>query len=317
MHPLTLFLGRTTVDALYRLDTLPEENTKVYARQFHLAPGGPAMNAALTHARLGGNTLLASAVGGGPWAALVRSELARQRIPLLDLADDTSYETPLCAVLINTANSSRTVLNPPIQQTILRQLGPWTAEAHALGRQLPAVALTDGFFFPQISPLLQSLRHAAVPLILDAGSFKPGTAELIPLLSVAICSERFNVPPEHGGPLPNPESILDWLIARGVPCAAVTRGPNPILASDHGRRFEIPIAPIAALDTLGAGDVLHGAFSYYFAHQPDFEPALRRASHIATLSCQSLGAQAWPAPLPPSPGDSYPPPASANLAKGS
>jgi len=296
-EPLTLFLGRTTVDALYRLDALPEENTKVYARQFHAAPGGPAMNAALTHALLGGKPLLASAVGGGPWAGLVRSELARHHISLLDLADGTDYETPLCAVLINAANGSRTVLNPPIQQAPLRQLGPWPSEALALGGQIPSVVLTDGFFFDQFRILLASLRDAGAALVLDAGSFKPGTAELVPLLTVAICSERFNVPAEHGGPLENPEAILAWLVARGVPCAAVTRGANSILASDRGRRFEIVIAPIAAVDTLGAGDVLHGAFCYYFAHQAEFEPALRRASAIATLSCQSLGAQAWSAEI--------------------
>jgi sugar/nucleoside kinase (ribokinase family) len=74
---------------------------------------------------------------------------------------------------------------------------------------------------------------------------------------------------------------------------AVTRGARSVLASDRGRRFEIEVAKVAATDTLGAGDVLHGAFCHYFAHRPDFEPALRRASEIATLSCQGLGAQAW------------------------
>ena len=61
-----LFLGRTTLDALYWLETAAEDNTKVYARRFHTAPGGPATNAAITHTLLGGKTLLASAIGGGP-----------------------------------------------------------------------------------------------------------------------------------------------------------------------------------------------------------------------------------------------------------
>jgi hypothetical protein len=30
--PRALFVGRSTLDALYRLDRLPEEDTKVYAR---------------------------------------------------------------------------------------------------------------------------------------------------------------------------------------------------------------------------------------------------------------------------------------------
>jgi sugar/nucleoside kinase (ribokinase family) len=44
---------------------------------------------------------------------------------------------------------------------------------------------------------------------------------------------------------------------------------------------------------LGAGDVLHGAFCHYFALDPNFPRALRKASAVATLSCQSLGLEEW------------------------
>jgi sugar/nucleoside kinase (ribokinase family) len=90
-----------------------------------------------------------------------------------------------------------------------------------------------------------------------------------------------------------PIAIFEWFAARGVPYVAVTRGGRSILGWDRGRRFEIEVVQIAAADTLGAGDVLHGVFCYFFAQKPDFESALRRASKIATLSCQSLGIQAW------------------------
>ena len=63
--PRVLFLGRTTLDLLYRLDGMPEEDTKVYARDLQTAPGGPALNAAVTHALLGGRSMLISAVAAG------------------------------------------------------------------------------------------------------------------------------------------------------------------------------------------------------------------------------------------------------------
>lgn len=288
-----LILGRTTLDALYWLDSMPDENSKIYARRFHAAPGGPAMNAALTHALLGGNTVLASAVGGGPWAEPVRAELVRHHIALLDLAQGTDYEAPLTAVLVNGANGNRTVVNPPLSLTEMRRLGTWLQESQALPGETPSIVLTDGFFFHQARLLLTSLRDAGAVLCLDGGSFKPGTAELASLLTVAICSERFNLPGE--APNPTPEEIIAWFAAKGLPYVAVTRGARPILGWNRGRRFEIEVAPISAVDTLGAGDVLHGAFCHFFAQQQDFEPALRRASQIATLSCQSLGTQAWAA----------------------
>jgi sugar/nucleoside kinase (ribokinase family) len=292
--PRVLFVGRTTLDLLYRLDRMPEEDAKVYARDLQAAPGGPALNAAITHSLLGGRAMLISAVGGGPWAAPVRSQLRRHGVRLLDLAAGTAYETPLCAVLANTASATRTIVNPPISQVPLRHLGAsWAAEAPSSWGGIPPVVLTDGFFFEETSALLVACKDAGAAICLDGGSWKPGTAELVSLLTVAICSERFGIPGNSGGLDRDSEAVFAWFAARGVPYVAVTRGPRSILASDRGRRFEIEVTKIAATDTLGAGDVLHGAFCRHFAVKPDFVPALRRAAANATLSCQGLGAQAW------------------------
>jgi sugar/nucleoside kinase (ribokinase family) len=292
--PRVLFLGRTTLDLLYRLDRMPEEDTKTYALDLKAAPGGPALNAAFTHALLGGKALLVSAIGGGPWAAPVRSQLRRHGVRLLDLAAGTAYETPLCTVLANAANATRTIVNPPISQVALHHLGAsWAAEMPSSWGPIPPVVLTDGFFLEETSALLAACKSAGAAICLDGGSWKPGTEELVPLLTVAICSERFAIPGHSRGPNGNSDAVFAWFAAQGVPYVAVTRGARSILASDRGRRFEIEVAKVAATDTLGAGDVLHGAFCHYFALKPDFEPALRRASEIATLSCQGLGAQAW------------------------
>jgi sugar/nucleoside kinase (ribokinase family) len=284
-----LFIGRSTLDALYRLDHLPAEDTKVYAEHFQAAPGGPALNAALTHALLGGKSMLVSAVGGGSWAAQVRAELDRHQIALLDLAVGTEYETPLTTVLIGASQSSRTIVNPPLSTVRIPALTSfWEKTVPADWGSLPPVVLTDGFHLAETLPLLFACKAAGAALCLDGGSWKPGTAELAPLLTAAICSERFAVPGLDG----SSESLFAWFADQGVPCVALTRGSRPILAWERGRRFEIEIAPIDAVDTLGAGDVLHGAFCHSFALQPDFEAALRRASEIATLSCRNFGIQA-------------------------
>jgi sugar/nucleoside kinase (ribokinase family) len=290
--PRVLFLGRSTLDSLYRLDGLPAEDTKAYAREFHAAPGGPALNAAITHVLLGGEAMLISAVGGGPWAAPVRAELKRHGVRLLDLAAGTAYETPLTTVLVNAASGSRTILNPPLSAVRLTPLADsWEKSVPADWGDLPPVVLNDGFHLVETLPLLAACKAAGAALCLDGGSWKPGTAEVAPLLSVAICSERFAVP----GIDANSESLFAWFADRGIASIALTRGARPILGWERGRRFEIEVARIDAADTLGAGDVLHGAFAHFYAAGDGFEPALRRAAQIATLSCQSLGTRGWAA----------------------
>lgn len=280
-----LFVGRATLDAVYSLDHFPNQDTKVFARELRVAPGGPALNAAITYALLGGEAALMTAVGGGPWAGLVRNELERLGINLIDLASGTDYETPLTTVLLDAAHASRTIVNPPRPIVELNRRVAWDPT----WGETPSVALTDGFHLNETMPVLASCREAGTMLVLDGGSWKPGTEENAPLLTAAICSERFSVP----GLPSDADSTLSWFADRGVPHVAVTRGPRPILGWDRGHWFEIEIARIGAVDTLGAGDVLHGAFCFHFARMREFEPALRLAADVATRSCRGLGIRAW------------------------
>jgi sugar/nucleoside kinase (ribokinase family) len=285
-----LFVGRATLDVVYALDQFPAPDTKVFARDLRVAPGGPAVNAAITHAMLGGPGALMTAVGGGPWAGPVRRELERLGINLIDLAAGTGYETPLTTVLLDGVHATRTIVNPPRSTIELNRRPGWDPT----WGEAPPVALTDGFHLNETMPVLASCREAGAMLILDGGTWKPGTEEIAPLLTAAICSERFAVPGRSvPGRLGDADSTIAWFEEQGVPHVAVTRGPRAILGSDRGHRFEVEIARIDAVDTLGAGDVLHGAFCFHFARMQDFEPALRLAAGIATRSCLRLGIQAW------------------------
>lgn len=234
---------------------------------------------------LGGRGTLLSAVGRGAVADLVRAELERRAIRVIDLAAGTDYETPLTAVLANSSASTRTIVNPPAMELKSPGPGGWLAE----WGERPAIVLTDGFHLRETLPLLEDLHSAGAVLCFDGGSWKPHTESLAPLLSVAICSERFAIP---GSPA-DAEDTLAWFAEREVPYAAVTRGPRPILCLDRGRRFEIAVEEAEVVDTSGAGDVLHGAFCFHFAKSGDFEESLRRAARIATRSCRGLGIAHW------------------------
>lgn len=281
-----LFVGRTTLDAVYFLDALPGEDTKVFALAFRLAPGGPACNAAITHALLGGHATLLSAVGCGAAGDVVRKELDRCGVQIVDLAAGTDYKTPLTTVLVNSSAASRTIVNPPAAPLQIALLaGDWPAN----WGDRPRLVLADGFYLEETLPLLAGLRDAGCRICFDGGSWKPDTDRLAPLLTAAICSERFALP----GKPADAEATLAWFADRGVPYAAVTRGAGPILAVDRGRRFAVEVEAVEAVDTLGAGDVLHGAFCFYFAAGHDFEDSLRRAVGIATRSCRGLGIDCW------------------------
>jgi sulfofructose kinase len=70
---------------------------------------------------------------------------------------------------------------------------------------------------------------------------------------------------------------------------AVTDGPNGVLWQDAHIVRHIPAWPVAAVDTLGAGDVFHGACVVALGEGHDFEHALRFAAAAAALKCRHFG----------------------------
>ena len=71
---------------------------------------------------------------------------------------------------------------------------------------------------------------------------------------------------------------------------AVTRGPKGTLWLDaDGMACETPAFPVHSVDTLGAGDIFHGAFALAVVEAHDLRTALRFASAAAALKCTRHG----------------------------
>jgi sugar/nucleoside kinase (ribokinase family) len=71
---------------------------------------------------------------------------------------------------------------------------------------------------------------------------------------------------------------------------ATTRGPNgTIWLNETGELEETAAFPVEAVDTLGAGDVFHGAFALRLAEGEGVREALRFAAAAAALKCTRHG----------------------------
>ena len=62
-----------------------------------------------------------------------------------------------------------------------------------------------------------------------------------------------------------------------------------MLWCDRGTIREAPVFAIETVDTLGAGDVFHGAFVLALVEGRAVESALRFASAVAALKCSRFG----------------------------
>lgn len=286
-----LFAGLCTLDVLQAVERAPGPNEKVTALDQAVAAGGPAANAAVTFAHLGGDVTLVTGVGRHPLAAGVRADLGRARVRIEDAAADDDRPPPVSSIVVTAATGDRSVVS---RNAAGRSLDP--------PRELPSLVsgaravLIDGHHPALADAVAEEARSRGVLCVLDGGSWKDNTARLLPCVDVAVCSADFRPP----GTSDATDAVLEFLLRAGVRWAAVTDGPRPVAwAGPDGRSGTVPVPSAEVVDTLGAGDVFHGAFTYAVApgtgdlDEGAFAAALRFAGEVAARSCESFGTRAW------------------------
>ena len=277
-----LFAGLNTVDIQYLLNQFPEENAKTRALQNEIRAGGPATNAAIACAYLGSDTDLFTPIGEHTLSEFLRNELKNYGVQVLDPISGLPGKPVFSSIITSKENASRTVYyyNPEISVSLKENEYPDLI--------LYKLAMFDGFYSGIALPLAKKCQKAGITTILDGGSWKNNTEALLASVDIAICSNDFTVP---GGE--TPEDIFIYLHAKGVTHIAITRGADSILYSEPGSTGEIQVNSVNVTDTLGAGDIFHGAFCHYFAMGNTFTESLYLASVIAGESCKTFGTRQW------------------------
>lgn len=275
------FIGLTTLDLLYLLDEFPKPNEKMKAKELLFEPGGPAYNAATTFAHLGGQIELATVIGQHELSNYLFSKSDHWAVKLLDLVPERTSFPPMASIL-TLPNGDRTI----ITQARAEDNGPYHLP-NPYWTDKPDIILIDGYFAEAAIKVMKAARTAGIPVVMDGGSWKQQTAALLPLVDILICSADFHLPAELGDSLPG------YCASLGIQHLAITRGEQPILYYHDSILTEIPVPTIDAVDTLGAGDVFHGAFCWYYASGNSVVESLRLAAEIAARACLSLGARGW------------------------
>lgn len=279
-----LFVGLATVDAEYFLDDLPGPNQKITAQSQHIAAGGPATNAAVTFAFLGGHATLVTAAGRHPLADVIRHDSEQFGIELSDIASEHDEAPPLSSIFILRKSGERTVISA--------NAGAFASlryDANQQWMEKASIVLVDGHYMPLCQAVASLARSRGIRVVLDAGSWKPGMAELLSKVDIAICSDDFWPPG-----CKTESEVFSYLSKQGIRSMAITRGKRPICYMENEVSDEVTVPDIQAIDTLGAGDIFHGAFCYWACQsEHSFRDCLQFAAHVASFSCRYLGTRLW------------------------
>ncbi len=187
-----VFLGLATVDVVYAVESMPRENEKIVATRQEVLCGGPATNAAIACAFLGGPAVLVSSVGTHPLARVIHEDLRHFGISLVDLSANSTEMPPMSSILVS-ESGNRAVISA---HSTRAQMAAGALNESILGNA--AILMVDGHHMACAIRAATVAKTKGIPVVLDGGSWKDGTDELLSYTGIAICSEDFRSPGNIG-----------------------------------------------------------------------------------------------------------------------
>lgn len=281
--PRILCIGMPVRDLAFRVGGVPGRGSKITADRFQEIAGGNALNAAIGIVRLGGRAALTGPIGdaGETSSRYIFDKLADEGIETDCLVHMPGLVTPISAIMID----------PSGERTIVTYRDPALWKVHLpdpdrLLRDCDAI-LTEGRCAEFVTELCIEARRRKIPVIVDVDGVMSLREGLLTASSHLIFSSEAL---QATAGVANDAEALTKISGLTNSFLAATRGPQGALWLDDRQTFqEMPAFPVHTVDTLGAGDIFHGAFTLALTEQQPLRQALRFASAAAALKCTRHG----------------------------
>jgi sugar/nucleoside kinase (ribokinase family) len=282
--PRILCAGITVLDEVFHVTDFPRPDSKIEAKGFFRINGGCAANAAVAIARLGGRAMLAGPLGGPAGkddnGDRVLAALARERVDTSACQRIDGLATALSAIFID-GRGDRTIVT--YRDERIAAVIPADPQALVAAADL---VLADNRYPKFVRPICEAAQQRRLRIVLDAD--KP-TVEDDPLFRLAThvvfsaeCLTATTGRSDLG-------EGLQRIALRTEAFLAVSDGPNDIIVLAGQTTRRVPVFAIRAVDTLGAGDALHGGFALALAEGQSEADALRFGAAAAGIKCSRMG----------------------------
>ncbi len=278
-----LCVGHAVQDFVFTVGQLPNAPEKYRATSFESVGGGPAATAAVAVAKLGGKARLASRAGDDLIGDFIVSELEGYGVDCSLVGRFELRQSSLSAVLVDERGERLIVnyLDPLLEPNteILPEQLPDDVDAVLADTRWPEGALQA----------FNLARQKGVPAILDGDTPVPPDGELVR----AATHVAFSAPGLAGysNDAEPARAIRSVAAATDAWCCVTLGGEGTIYVSD-GEVRSIPAYDVAVVDTLGAGDVWHGAFALSVGDGENETSAVEFASAAAALKVAAGGGRA-------------------------
>jgi sulfofructose kinase len=270
-------------DLTFRVSGVPGRGSKENATHFDEICGGNALNAAIGIVRLGGRASICGPMGDikEMSSRFIFEKLAHEGIETKHIMHMPGLVTPLSAVMVD----------PSGERTIVTFRDPelWKVDLPDTETLLDdcAAILTESRCAEFCTDLCAEARKRGIPVIVDVDRAMSLREGLLNASSHLVFSSE---PLQETADIADDAQALKKIAKLTPSFLAGTRGARgTIWLDEHGAIQETPAFPVHTVDTLGAGDVFHGAFALAITEGQELREALRFASAAAALKCTRFG----------------------------
>jgi sulfofructose kinase len=281
--PRILCIGIPVRDLTFRVSGVPGRGSKENASHLDEICGGNALNAAIGIVRLGGRASLCGPMGDAHELSsrFIFDKLAHEGIETKHLVHMPDLVTPISAVLVD-PSGERTIVtfrdpelwkvHLPDTETLLDDCAAILIESRCAGFS------TD---------LCAEAQRRGIPVVVDVDRAMSLSEGLLTASSHLVFSSE---PLQETADVTDDAQALKKIAKLTPSFLAGTRGARgTIWLDENGAIQETPAFPVHTVETLGAGDVFHGAFALALTEKQELRQALRFASAAAALKCTRHG----------------------------
>ncbi|MGQ7846486.1 PfkB family carbohydrate kinase [Granulosicoccus sp. 3-233] len=293
-----LACGLISADITFRVGEMPRRAEKYRADDVRFSLGGGGAIAAVAMQRLGAEVQLAGRLGDDLFGDLLRTEIARRSLGDRLLTRMVDGKSPISSVFVDDGGE-RQIVNYR-QPDTLRSAESATAacttdavacqsedalpfdDARLQSIDTPHAILVDTRWEAAAIQMLTFARQAGIPAVIDGEAPVSHTAMAL-ASHVAFSRQGLR---DYAG-VDELEAGLRQAQAQFGNWVCVTDGENGVFHLQDGTFTHTPAIHVKAVDTLGAGDVWHAAFTLQLAQGQSESRAIGFANAAAALKCAS------------------------------
>lgn len=277
-----LCIGHAAYDITIPVLTYPVENTKNRVHDRIECGGGPACNAAYLLGCWQSDVEFVGVVGNDAYGKKIKAELDHVGVKTEHMQLNDQYTTTSSFIIANTSNGTRTILTYRPDEMIYQA---------DISLQQPDIILIDGQEYELSKKVLKQYPKAIS--IIDAGRPVPEVIELAHMVNYLVCSHEF-AEEMTGLKLKNAnKEILEACYFKMKEIfqneIIITLESTGSLYQNQGKVKLMPTISVKAVDSTGAGDLFHGAFTYGISKKLPLEKVMQIATVAGGISVTKIG----------------------------